>query len=79
MASTSQWTTAHLKQDSARQDRAHWFYLGRVKGLDIFETGYPKSEVVPCDSTATVDGKEETVLGKAGLSYNAGTQHYEYD
>jgi hypothetical protein len=49
------------------------FSLGGEKGLDIFADGYPKSEPIPCDSTATVDGIEETVTGKGGLSYNAST------
>jgi probable HAF family extracellular repeat protein len=54
------------------------FSLGGDKGLDIFADGYPKSEPIPCDSTATVDGVEETVTGKGGLSYNASTDTYEY-
>jgi probable HAF family extracellular repeat protein len=54
------------------------FSLGGDKGLDIFADGYPKSEAIPCDSTATVDGIEETVTGKGGLSYNASTDQYEY-
>ena len=54
------------------------FSLGEDKGLDIFAEGYPKSEAIPCDSTATVDGIEETVAGKGGLSYNASTDTYEY-
>ena len=54
------------------------FSLGGDKGLDIFAEGYPKSEAIPCDSTATVDGIEETVTGKGGLSYNASTDTYEY-
>jgi hypothetical protein len=41
--------------------------------------GYPKSEAVSCDSTAPVDGIEETLTGKGGLSYNASTDTYEYD
>jgi probable HAF family extracellular repeat protein len=49
------------------------FSLEGNKGLDIFADGYPKSEPIPCDSTATVDGIEETVTGKGGLSYNAST------
>jgi probable HAF family extracellular repeat protein len=55
------------------------FTLGGNRGLDIFETGYPKSEAIPCDSAATVDGIEETLTGKGGLSYNASTDSYEYD
>ena len=54
------------------------FSLGGDRGLDIFADGYPRSEVVPCDSSATVDGIEETTTGKGGLSYNASTERYEY-
>jgi probable HAF family extracellular repeat protein len=55
------------------------FSLGRDQGLDIFATGYPKSETIPCDSTTPVDSIEETVSGKHGLSYNASTDRYEYE
>ena len=55
------------------------FSLGRDQGLDILATGYPKSETIPCNSTAPVDAIEETVSGKHGLSYNASTDRYEYE
>jgi Tol biopolymer transport system component len=55
------------------------FSLGGDHGLNIFASGYPKSEAIPCDSTSTVDGIEETVTGKGDLSYNASTGRYEYD
>jgi hypothetical protein len=55
------------------------FSLGSDQGLDIFATGYPKSETIPCNSTTPVDSIEETVSGKHGLSYNASTDRYEYD
>jgi probable HAF family extracellular repeat protein len=54
------------------------FSLGGDKGLDIFATGYTKSETIPCDSTTPVDAIEETVSVKHGLSYNASTGRYEY-
>ena len=43
------------------------FSLGGDKGLDIFESGYPKSEPIACDSTAPVDGIEQTTteIGRA--------------
>ena len=53
--------------------------MGTDRGLDIFATGYPKSEPIPCDSTDPVDAIEETVSGKHGLSYNASTATYEYE
>jgi hypothetical protein len=41
--------------------------------------GYPKSEVIACDSTAPVDGVEETVTaGSSGLSYGASLDEYRY-
>lgn len=55
------------------------FSLGSDQGLDIFATGYPKSETIPCNSTTPVDSIEETVSGKHGLSYNASTDSYEYE
>src|SRR5439155_7830248 len=37
------------------------FSLGGNQGMSIFEVGYPKSQIVPCDSTAPVDGIDQTV------------------
>jgi uncharacterized protein YjbI with pentapeptide repeats len=55
------------------------FSLGGNQGLSIFESGYPKSQQVPCDSSAPVDGIEETVsVGASGLSYNASSGEYSY-
>jgi dipeptidyl aminopeptidase/acylaminoacyl peptidase len=54
------------------------FSLGGNKGLDVFAEGYPRSQAIPCDSTAAVDAIEETVTGNGGLSYNAITNRYEY-
>lgn len=55
------------------------FSLGGDQGLDIFETGYPKSQQIPCDSTATVDGIEETLTaGGSSLSYDAASDTYTY-
>src|SRR5215217_2822933 len=55
------------------------FSFGSDQGLDIFATGYPKSETIPCNSTTPVDSIEETVSGKHGLSYNVSTDRYEYE
>jgi probable HAF family extracellular repeat protein len=55
------------------------FSLGRDQGLDIFATGYPKSETIPCNSTTPVDAIEEIASGKHGLFYNARTDRYEYE
>ncbi len=55
------------------------FSLGGFQGLDIFDEGYPKSQVIQCDSTAPVDGIEETVTASgSGLSYDAAADRYVY-
>ena len=55
------------------------FSLSGDQGLDIFEETYPRSQQVPCDGAATVDGVEETVsAGESGLSYDATTDQYTY-
>jgi hypothetical protein len=55
------------------------FRLGGNQGLSIFDSGYPKSQVIRCDSTAPVDGIEEIVTaGASSLSYDAGTDRYIY-
>ena len=60
------------------------FSLGGDKGLDIFAkaadgSNYPKSQAIPCDSTATVDGIEETAAAKHGLVYDSVSNRYTYD
>lgn len=55
------------------------FSLSGDQGLNIFEAGYPKSQLITCDSTDTVDGIEETVTaGSSSLSYDASTDTYTY-
>ena len=55
------------------------FSLGGDQGLDIFESGYPKSGTMPCDSTDSVDAIEQTVTaGSSSLSYDATTDTYTY-
>ena len=55
------------------------FGLGGDRGLDIFEAGYPKSQRIECDSTAQVDGIEETVTaGASGISYGPSVERYNY-
>ncbi|MGH2676164.1 MAG: PxKF domain-containing protein [Actinomycetota bacterium] len=55
------------------------FSLGGDQGLDIFETGYPRSQQIACDSTAPVDGIEETVTaGGSSLSYDPASDQYTY-
>lgn len=55
------------------------FSLGGNQGLSIFDAGYPKSQAIACDSTAAVDGIEETVTaGSSSLSYDAKSDQYIY-
>jgi hypothetical protein len=55
------------------------FSLGGNQGLNIFAAGYPKSQQVPCDSSAPVDGIEETVTaGSSSLSYDVVSDRYSY-
>jgi len=55
------------------------FTLGGNQGLNIFAPGYPRSEQIPCDASALVEGIEETVLaGGSSLSFDAGTGRYIY-
>ena len=47
-------------------------------GLDIFEEGYPKSELIT-DPKVEVDGVEQTVTASSsGLSYDPTTGVYTY-
>jgi hypothetical protein len=52
---------------------SYWFSQARDKVLDSLASGYLQSEAMPRDSTATVDGIEESATDKGGLCYNAGT------
>lgn len=55
------------------------FSLGGDYGLEVFEAGYPRSQGIQCNSTADVDGIEETVnAGSSSLSYAAGSDAYTY-
>jgi hypothetical protein len=55
------------------------FSLGGDQGLDIFETGYPRSQLIACDSVAPVDGIEETISANASsLLYDAAADQYIY-
>jgi hypothetical protein len=55
------------------------FSLGGDQGLAIFAAGYPKSQQVACDSTAPVDGVEETITaGGSSLSYDAASDLHKY-
>lgn len=49
------------------------------QGLAVLAAGYPKSQQVACDSSAPVDGIEETTTaGNSTLSYDAASDQYTY-
>jgi hypothetical protein len=55
------------------------FSLGGDQGLSIFAAGYPKSQLIACDATATVAGIETTVsAGGSSLSYDPLSDTYTY-
>ena len=55
------------------------FSLRGNQGLSIFNAGYPKSQVIACDTTANVDGIELTVsAGSSSLTYDPSTDTYSY-
>ena len=55
------------------------FSLGGDRGLSIFAAGYPKSQLIPCDSAADLDGIEQTVsAGGSSLAYDATSDTYTY-
>jgi hypothetical protein len=55
------------------------FSLGGFQGFDIFIASYPKSELILCESTAQVDGIEQTMsAGGSSLSYDATSDVYTY-
>lgn len=55
------------------------FGLGGDRGMNIFATGYPKSQLVACSATDPVDGIEQTVSpGAATLSFSSGSGTYQY-
>jgi hypothetical protein len=55
------------------------FSLGGNQGLNIFAQDYPRSTQIPCDSTAPIDGVEQTVTaGSSSLTYDATADQYTY-
>jgi len=55
------------------------FSLNGDQGLDIFATGYPRSQRMDCDTSAPLDTVEETVTaGSSSLSYDAVADQYVY-
>ena len=55
------------------------FSLQGDHGLDIFDTGYPKSQRIACDTSLPMDTIEQTVTaGASSLSYDAAKDLYVY-
>jgi uncharacterized repeat protein (TIGR02059 family) len=55
------------------------FSLGGDRGLAIFAAGSPSSQPVACDTSAPLDGIEQTVTaGGSSLTYDAATDTYTY-
>ena len=55
------------------------FSLNGDQGLDIFESGYPKSQDIACDLSGEISDIEETVnAGDSSLSYDASSDQYNY-
>jgi Tol biopolymer transport system component len=55
------------------------FSLGGNQGLNIFASGYPKSQTIACDATAPADGIDSTVTaGGSSLSYDSSSGRYTY-
>lgn len=55
------------------------FSLNGDQGLNVFAAGYPKSEKIACNSSAPVNGVEETGSNDAtSLSYDAASDSYTY-
>ncbi|MFD9635077.1 PxKF domain-containing protein [Streptomyces violascens] len=55
------------------------FSLSGNQGLDIFNSGYPASQQVTCDTNAPLSPVEETSgAGQSSLSYDSGSDTYTY-
>jgi hypothetical protein len=55
------------------------FSLAGNQGLSIFAAGYPISQKITCDNGAPLDDIEETsTAGNSSLSYDAGSNQYNY-
>jgi hypothetical protein len=56
------------------------FSLSGDQGLDVLAEGYPKSEQIPCDSSALTKGAEPTrPPGNSGLTYDPKEGRYHYN
>jgi ABC-type oligopeptide transport system substrate-binding subunit len=68
-----------FNQANAGQAIPTKFSLGGNRGLAIFDTGYPKSEQISCDSSAPIGALvATTTAGASSVSYDAGADQYNY-
>jgi hypothetical protein len=55
------------------------FSLDGDQGLDVFQAGFPASQLIACDSFAVLGGFEKTVsAGESGLTYDSSVDQYTY-
>jgi ABC-type oligopeptide transport system substrate-binding subunit len=55
------------------------FSLGGNLGLDVFTSGYPVSQNVPCDGSDPTAPVETTSSSNSGLTYDAASGMYQYN
>jgi hypothetical protein len=54
------------------------FRLNGDHGMNIIESGYPKSEQIVCHSDVEVLGTDSTQSNNQGLTYHPNTDNYKY-
>ncbi|CAN5604301.1 hypothetical protein BH24ACT15_BH24ACT15_28530 [soil metagenome] len=55
------------------------FSLGGDRGLSIFAPGFPRAQLMQCETNAPIDAIDETVsANSSGLSYDAASDRYTY-
>lgn len=67
-----------VNQVKAGQSIPVKFSLGGNQGLDIFALGYPVSQKIACTSGAMDDIEQTVTAGSSSLSYDPGTDRYNY-
>ena len=67
-----------LNQVTAGRSIPIKFSLNGNQGLDIFLSGYPRSQQITCDAGVPVDGIEETTTANSGLTYDPASNQYTY-
>ena len=76
---TSPVTPTHAQLGQAGAAVPVKFSLAGDRGLNIFAATYPRSEKIGCDSSALVDGIEETVnAGASSPQYDPFTNQHTY-